>query len=311
MLLLASMGSKANEGEQAIRHFQSLASPDTSDVYEMARLGRAGYDAGPAVLRLLNEEDRELRSAAVLTLGVIHYVPAETRLIEVLSDPIDPLLTSKAAQALGRLGDSRALEALRHVSATHWRSRVRVDATQAIRHIRDRSPYPPMGLGDVMDLDALGDSVTECMADPYRYMRDQPNRVTLEVPGGQLVGTDHGEFGGDLRFDASSGAIEPLLQKNVLQVMTLGKRTIALTGLLHMGTAEGAIYEVSRDTAAHWRATLWRGLDGPPLWAAKDRAGDLHIGLPTYTLRVSSDGTMEELGCETPAAAAATLGRDN
>ncbi|QWT19427.1 HEAT repeat domain-containing protein [Bacillus sp. NP157] len=311
LVLVCGRGMASEASDDAVRRFQALPSPTSADLYGIARLGEAAHDAGPAVMRLLDSDDRRTRATAAFTLGIIHYLPAEPRLVQALRDPLDPWLNSKAAVALGRLGDPRALEALRDISATHWRSSVRVDATQAIRHIRDRSPYPAMDLDDVLDRGAMGNSLTECTDDPYEYDRGRPEEVRLAVPGGHLVGFDHGEFGGNLRFDASSGAVDPILQKNIIKLTSLGTRTIALTGLMHMGIAEGAVYDVSRDAAGHWQATLWRGLDGPPTWSEKDKAGNLHIGLPTYTVLLSVDGTMKELGCETPASVAASRKQGN
>lgn len=288
----------------AVQQYMAVAEPNEGDLYRLALVGPDGCGAGPAVMHLLESDDRQLRAAAAFALGSIQYSLAEHRLLQALADPVDPLLNRRAAEALGRLGDPAALDALRRVSASHWRTSVRVAATQAIRHIRDRSPYPTPDLRDLLDDGQPGDGMSRCNEDLFLYLRGRPEEQALTVPGGRLVGIDRGEWGGNLRFEEPSGAIQPLLAKNVFELTTLGERTIVVTGLLHMRFAEGAVYDVSQDATGMWHATPWRGLDGPPLWTAKAKDGRLHIGLPTYTLLLSPDGTMEEGACETPAEAA-------
>jgi hypothetical protein len=288
----------------AAQRYLAAEEPGEIDLQRLASAGPDGHDAGAAVMRQLESDNWHLRATAAFTLGSIRYVRAEGRLLQALEDPADPLLNRTAAEALGRLGDPAALDALRRASASHWRTSVRVAATQAIRHIRDRSPYPPVGPRAGLDDDAMDNGLNRCTEDLFLYSRNQPEEQTFAVVGGRLVGIDLGEWGGNLRFEAASGAIQPLLDRNIFKLITLGGRMVAVTGFLHLGAARGAIYDVSRDTTGTWHAAPWRGMDGPPMWTVKARDGSLHVGLPTYTLLLRPDGTMEERACETPAEAA-------
>lgn len=290
----------------AVQRYMAVAKPGEGDLYRLSVAGPAGYDAGPSVMRLMDSDDWHLRSTAAFVLGSIAYLPAEQRLLQALENPADPLLNRKAAEALGHLGDTATLDALRRVSAAHWRTSVRVAATQAIRHIRDRSPYPTPDLLDLLDDDDVGDGLSRCTDDLFIYSRDRSDEQALDVPGGRLIGIDQGEWGGNLRFETPGRVIQPVLATNIFTLTTLGGRTIAVTGLLHMAIAQGAIYDISRDATGMWHATPWRGMDGPPLWTAMAKDGKLHIGLPTYTLLLSPDGTMEQGTCETPAQAGAS-----
>lgn len=296
--------SQAAGTNLAAQRYLAVGEPRETDLQRLASAGPDGHDAGAAVMRQLESDNWHLRATAAFTLGSIRYLPAERRLSQAMEDPADPLLNRTAAEALGRLGDPAALDALRRVSASHWRTPVRVAATQAIRHIRDRSPYPPVGPRAGLNDDAIGDELNRCTEDLFLYSRNQPEEHTFAVAGGRLVGIDLGEWGGNLRFEEPSGAIQPLLDRNIFKLIALGGRTIAVTGFLHLGAARGAIYDISRDTTGTWHAVPWRGMDGPPMWTVKARDGSLHIGLPTYTLLLRPDGTMEERACETPAEAA-------
>jgi hypothetical protein len=75
---------------------------------DLAVLGEAGREAGPAVERLLDSQEPEVRVAAARTLGFIGYGQSQLALQAALEDEDDWRLVYAAADALGRL---RAAEA--------------------------------------------------------------------------------------------------------------------------------------------------------------------------------------------------------
>jgi hypothetical protein len=301
---------EANGDRNAVTAFMALPHPRVADLYTLAMTGEAGREAGPSVMPLLDTGDREVREAAVVTLGRIHYRPAVGRLIALLGDPTEPMLNLAAADSLGQLGDPAAIDALRAISATHWFPPLRVAATQAIRHIRDHSPYPPPDRHALTARDPSRGFLSHCTDDPYPFSRSstQEDGVTLDVPGGQLVGIDHGEWGGSLRLDADNGFVYPLLDTNVVAIARLGARIVVVTGLSHMGMWRGDVYEATRKADGSWQAMHWRALTGPPLWVAVRADGRMHIALPSYTLLLAADGTMSVGACEEPAPARSRVG---
>ena len=102
---------------------------------DVAEVGRAAMDAGPAVVELLSHPDIEIRLGATLALGFIEYGNAVPDLESMLDDPQDVRTSWAAAESLGRIGDKAALDALRVVQSSHWFPAVREAAGRAIAKI--------------------------------------------------------------------------------------------------------------------------------------------------------------------------------
>lgn len=103
---------------------------------DIGKLGRNGYDAGPAVLAYLDDPNWDVRVTAADTLGHIGYTPASSALANVLTDKDDWKLVYAAVLSLARLGADEVIEALKRVHAAHWYPPVRDIADSAIRHIQ-------------------------------------------------------------------------------------------------------------------------------------------------------------------------------
>lgn len=116
-------------------------SPDVVTLHDLAEAGAAGVRAGPAVVKLLDSEDWNLRVVAARTLGFIGYAEAAGALIRRLDDVTDVRLNRVAAESLGRLQSQAALPALRATADTHWYPPVRNAAAQAVEHIEQRKSY--------------------------------------------------------------------------------------------------------------------------------------------------------------------------
>jgi hypothetical protein len=76
----------------------------------------------------------------------------------------------------------------------------------------------------------------------------------LRVRGGWLVGADRGEWGGELVFLGDDGIQRKLLDENVQDIVQLGSRYVAVTGLAHLTLNHGMLYEVGPDEGGSWRA---------------------------------------------------------
>jgi hypothetical protein len=86
----------------------------------------------------------------------------------------------------------------------------------------------------------------------------------LRTNTGTLVGTDAGEWGGELVFIPQAGAAQTLVKQNVATIFRLGDADYALTGLAHLILNDGA---------------LWR-IDTRGATARADRLADLPGGSP-------------------------------
>ncbi|NZA27703.1 HEAT repeat domain-containing protein [Luteimonas sp. SJ-92] len=142
---------------------------DEVTLRDLAEVGVAGHDAGPAVLAIL-EQEPELRAAAATTLGYIGYAKATPALIEALDDRADVTLAWAAARALGRIGARDALAALDRTSAAHWYAPVRDAAAEAVTAIRSgasdtrdspRSHFP----SEFFAFQSINQGLPECQPD--------------------------------------------------------------------------------------------------------------------------------------------------
>jgi len=105
-------------------------------LFNFRRLGKNGYDAGPAVLAYLNDPDWDIRVTAADALGHIGYTPASPALAKVLADQDDWKLVYAASLSLGRLEAVEFIDDLERVRESHWYPPVREIADSAIQLIR-------------------------------------------------------------------------------------------------------------------------------------------------------------------------------
>jgi hypothetical protein len=87
---------------------------------------------------------------------------------------------------------------------------------------------------------------------------------SLEAFGGQLRGTNRGEWIGELSFKAADSTIDHLLNENVLGLVKNSEGLFAFTGLAHMHTNEGYIYAISRTPEGRIAASRLVRLPGAP-----------------------------------------------
>lgn len=307
--------------------------PSRWTLRDIAVMGPRARDAGPAVLALLDHPDPDVRAAAARTLGYLRY-PAVGQLLSLLAVP-DIHLNRVAAESLGRIGDRQALPALGAATRDHWYPPVRAAAADAVRHVTSGEPYPP---ADTTFLDYVNFRLPDCDAPPdaprlpepgklhaaqgddlqaFAYqdvlldlppppddpdappllVRRVPN-VVLPVGDGWLLGSDRGEFGGELVHRARDGSTTRLLQENVHDIFRVGNRIIAVTGIAHMIINRGMLVDVSPSGEGGWVATPWRRLPGQP--EASWRVSDDELLVKTRrggTIIASSNGDMRMADC--------------
>lgn len=75
--------------------------------------------------------------------------------------------------------------------------------------------------------------------------RNDIGATILGVPGGELVGQNHGEFGGNLVFrDSSSGKKIQLLQDNPVELLRQDDYVIMVAGLAHLSIRRGHLVAI-------------------------------------------------------------------
>jgi hypothetical protein len=122
--------------------------------------------------------------------------------------------------------------------------------------------------------------------------------VVLRVANGWLAGADRGEFGGELVFLGDDGSQQLIVETNVRNIVALGDRTIAVTGLAHMLFNNGALLDVSRRAGGPWVATPWRRLPGAPGKSWLTSTGELLVDVYAGgTILIAPDGSMRMASC--------------
>ncbi|MCP4563230.1 MAG: hypothetical protein GY873_27010 [Bosea sp.] len=86
----------------------------------------------------------------------------------------------------------------------------------------------------------------------------------LDVPGGRLIGTDRGEWRGELRFRSLAGQESVLSHDNVLGILPVQDGAIVLFGLTHMRTNRGYAM-LARQKDSVWSLTLIDKFPGKPV----------------------------------------------
>ncbi len=316
--------------------------PDRYVISAFERLGENGKAAGPALVRYLSSDDREMRIAAARVMGRIGYTEANPYLIQLLRTKEDWRLVYVSAESLGRLHATDAIEALTDVSKEHWFSAVRAAAKQAINVIKGEATYEALdqkrsilpGFFDYMDVgtsDGLsvseedrrndhppyidqGDRLDEAQLKKLVYkaqigyadsttdggpveMRvktiDQVPEVGIRVAGGSLLGSDRGEWGGELVFVDSEGNQTIILHKNVQNICTLSSGIVAVTGLSHLMMDEGVLFKVTRGDDGTWHTSKWRVLPDAPLTSGLLANGNLYVGCYLGSVEVAPSGEMK------------------
>jgi hypothetical protein len=149
---------------------------------------------------------------------------------------------------------------------------------------------------------------------PFALPYDEPKhrKHVLAFSDGFLVGTDAGEWGGELLWFNQDGTHSARITfGNVIGMVALGAdEVLVLEGLNHMGIGEGAVRWVVRDHGA-WRSARTKKLDsGPELLIAE--ADAVYAVTLTSVVRIKRDRTvdiMQPLDTPPPVSTGSLIGK--
>lgn len=116
--------------------------------------------------------------------------------------------------------------------------------------------------------------------EPQRAADVQPPKmrvpdVALHLDDGWLIGSDDGEWGGELMYIDDAKRMEVVAIQNIQGLHRLGSRVVVVSGLAHMSNY-GAIYELVRQ-GTDWRIQPWRGLPAAPAGSSMTTSGELLV----------------------------------
>jgi len=278
--------------------FECMQQPESSRNFtrlrQLAELGFQDQKDVTFVLEKLNGDDWDLRAEAARTLRLNHYAKAIPQLAAALS-PHDWCLTFEAMVALKELNAPQADAMLKDIASTYWLPAIREVAHKLTvdRHL------PKVALTT-----SIWAPLDYCSTESFRcpVQRDYPSLkgarrapLVLDIQGGKLIGTDHGEWGGELGF-IDEKTTQTVIDKNVLAIVRRGSRIFAVTGLDHGGLNRGDIWKVLRSDDGRWSARrLWR-LPGTPYEIVAAPDGTIGLFGRFGSVLYRTDDTLQWLG---------------
>lgn len=165
-------------------------------------------------------------------------------------------------------------------------------------------PATVIGIGAADEAQQLADDpdgIVEINAENMQVHRERVTQVpqkALRVDGGWLVGSDRGEWGGELVFVSDDGNAHYILRDNIEDIYRLGDRYVATTGLAHLTMNSGAIFELYQNPDGEWLAARWRSLPGASYSSWFVETGELLINTTRGgSLLVSKNGGMRMAPC--------------
>lgn len=230
--------------ECPLRYFQSL--------------GHGANAAGPRLLEISYSEHVEFRIEVFLTLAAIGYEPAIPR----IRDRLGSQYWSETLAVVSALQDMRADNALPEIealSSEHWFPYVREQLQATIEDWgSDWSAEMPENRYVFFDIP----QATECTSLEWQWQgqRIEPStrglasedptegdfgrRYALDIQGGTVIGTDRGEWGGEILAQMGDGEPEVLFEDNVIAMRPYRNGALIATGLNHLITGEGHLFFV-------------------------------------------------------------------
>jgi hypothetical protein len=226
-----------------------------------------------------------------------------------------------AAEALGRLQIESAIPELSTIASHHWFPPVRQTAERAITVLRTRVPLEHHHPGDFpskffayrnagsemesINRDEQGSIRLPLPATPPPVIKVSIKRKGgplkeeqsrgVAVPNGYLIGSNRGEWGGEISFVDTKGNVEEVSGRNTEAIYHAGGSILAVTGLAHLTMNSGFILKVSKSADGRWMAANWRVLPGAPIFSRLLEDGSLFVSCYGGIVMVSPDGKMRYL----------------
>ena len=222
--------------------------------------------------------------------------------MKLLTNTEDWRLVFSAAESLGKLSAEEALPILIEVSQHHWYSPVREAAMNAGRSIR-REPTDSTDPGvesriDCFSYENVGaniESLEENEAGLVRFPVKSRQRGRVKVEGSYLVGSDRGEWGGEITFVDLKGSSQTIASENTEAIYQTAQGLFAVTGLAHLSSNSGFIHRITKAADGAWWVEKWRALPGAPRFSRLLKDGSLFVSCYGGIALISAEGDIKSL----------------
>ena len=311
--VLRDIAALGEGGREAGPRVERLLSAREADVRVVAArtLGLIGYrPAVPSLIAALDDpDDWRLVYLAAEALGRLRAAEARGELEATASSHWYPPVR-EAARNAGLALDSK----YRYVS-TSDRSNFSFDFFDFEHAGRDYEPCADLAHFPAAPRrsDVLDPVAQPALAQRLAYDREivgwdekgrhtshrrTPAEVGLRIRGGWLVGADQGEWGGELVFKADDGSTKMVLPTNMQGLHVLGSdRIVAVTGLAHLTSNDGMLYQIDCPPSKPCTAAPWKQLPGAPRSSWVLESGELLVNTFGGSVVVASDGTLAMAEC--------------
>jgi HEAT repeat protein len=298
-------------------------------VVSLGQMGPIAQSAGLKLREYLKDPNWDVRVETASALASIGDKDAIKQL-EASIDPRDWLLAMRVVDALGAL-DVKASEAkLLEVSNTYWHPAVR-EAAKVVMAGAVKSPvddykamtryFDPVSsycetqkselglpanyksLSDDEWMSVLNSTNEKLWQQNQKLFLDHPALVgaveikqTIVHKGWTFVGTDNGEWGGDITA-TSGGKKLKLINDNSVGLYTVDDQLFAVTGLNHMMVSKEFIWRIDFDENSTPAAELMMRTTGAIYFGLVSPNGVFGLYGSWGSMLVYPDGRPEWLGC--------------
>jgi hypothetical protein len=139
------------------------------------------------------------------------------------------------------------------------------------------------------------------MVERVTTIRQVPT-VALKIADGWLLGSDRGEWGGELLHMPSSGSSSVLSEENIENIFTLGDNLVATSGLTHLFLNDGILLKIELNSFGRYIARPWKRLPAAPVKSSRLKDGDLLVNTHDGgSVIIDAKGTMRMAECKTVA----------
>jgi hypothetical protein len=245
--------------------------PSDTCLDPLARMGSDGKEALPLLVEHLRKVDGAARASLLETFGFLGDTGVEPLLVDYLQSE-DERDVAASLISLWRLNAKARLPAIDLIARQHWYRPIRTLAANVAAALRGGSSNPitsalgyfpgSLTTNTHVGLARFGGKVpSRCGAwkygeqvfstpdDEARSIQIRPNAFAERFEKGVIVGTNWGEWGGNLQYVSDDGNATELVASNVaaLRESYVDKGYIAVLGVAHMLDPGGEIVRIGFD----------------------------------------------------------------
>lgn len=229
---------------------------------QLSDFGSNAMNAGDLLLPFLDAANKSEQLYGIEALGLIGYEPAIAKIETFLEAP-DWRLVYASVRALGQMRSRASIPKIESAVRNHWLWELNSYAERTVSLLARNQPYSevmadPWGLrfySGFGNYSAPYDGVRECEWQVWTYRgeritfdQDKRNRSnTVSFPDGELVGTDRGEFGGNLVWKPKNGAESIVVNNNTIDIFPIDNGLISIHGISHMTIIYGFAAYITRE----------------------------------------------------------------